>query len=89
MKLWTIVADYKGGTYIDQALASTIDAALRDVGSRAEYDFLASLLDESLETPVKLDGMKNVWCTTLLFDDELLLINVVLTAFDEMQPAVG
>ena len=81
MGLWTLIAEYKGGTYIEQAVATSLDEAVQAICSVTESKFLLSLLDEEeLKDPVKITGIENVWCITGLFENTLVLANIVLTS---------
>lgn len=83
MNFWTIIFDYKGGTYIHQVSAFTISEAMHAIGAAADSESIERLLDGKFREPVKIDGMKNVWCVSRLVDDELLLVNIVLTVRSE------
>lgn len=92
--LYTVVMDYRGGTYISQVEADDVATALRrwaaalDVweGERLGPQRKAKLirkLDEDLACdmgPVLLDGLINAWCTTVrLSRGSSLLIHIVAT----------
>lgn len=84
--LFTFLVEYKGGTYIKQVKASNVSLALNIWRTEA----LEELAELSQTSPsnfagfnsniVQLDGCVNVWCLTLSFDGELLLMNIVATA---------
>lgn len=86
-KLYTVILDYKGGTYIAQLSAASPlavlprwlsilkDADLAEWGSsRAE---LSKIIKS--ENVVPLDGCVNVWCISGSGKDGLVLINMVAT----------
>ena len=87
--IYTFVLDYNGGTYISQVKSSSPENAIikwlqrldfKELG--VQHDNWESVLEdiEFLEDrPVLLEGMKNVWCTSLSFDDTLALIHFVKT----------
>jgi hypothetical protein len=87
--LYTILAEYRGGTYVSQIEAETPAAAVQrwsetkpsgraDVppGARLEVEKHLSAGD----APIPVAGQKNVWCITGTHRNQLILINVVLTA---------
>jgi len=87
--LYTILAEYGGGTYISQVEADAPDAAIEiwtqsepsgkdDLPFEARQDLRKELTDG--EVPIPLAGQKNVWCITGLYRNRLLLINIVLTS---------
>jgi hypothetical protein len=85
--LYTIVLDYKGGTYIGQAYADSLTNALAQ--------WLSGITDEELarwqttrdelsnvvnsDRPIPLSGCTNVWCLSGSIKDSLALINVIAT----------
>lgn len=84
---FTVIVEYRGGTYIDQvhadepglALAAWLQKQVEDdlrlwhVG-RAD---LSTMLPES--TVVPLGRLQNVWCVSLLLAAHLMLVNIVRT----------
>ena len=85
--LYTIVLDYKGGTYVGQAEAASVSSALRLWISRIKDGDLRAWkikrgeLIEIAEShkPIPLDERVNVWCVSGVADDALVLINVIAT----------
>ena len=86
--LYTIVAEYKGGTYVSQVEAETPTAAVQrwsELKSQGGDDILAEARLEVKEqisagdAPVPLSGRKNVWCISGAHRDQLILVNAVLT----------
>ena len=87
MKLFTVIMDYCGGTYISQVHAEDESWVLRK--------WLEGISDEELSQwmlrrvvisssfrgsrPKPLSGLSNVWCQSATVDDHLVLINIVLT----------
>ncbi len=76
---FTLIADYKGGTYISQVRANSPEEAViiwaenLDTKSIAGFKSkskakLIEQLQQQLEgdAPVLLDGLKNAWCTSAL-----------------------
>jgi hypothetical protein len=86
-RLYTVVLDYKGGTYIGQAPGDSTTAALSHWVSRIRDEELAewgitrdelSKIARSDEA-VPLNGCLNVWCLSGSTNDGLVLINVIAT----------
>jgi len=91
LNLYTILLDYRGGTYIAQLSATSPAEALvlwteqlptqRVPGIRAATaSELAFRLQQ--EAPVELRGLVNAWCTSALIRGGHALINIVLTRAD-------
>jgi hypothetical protein len=88
-RLWTIVLDFRGGTYISQVRSRGVSTVLEEWLSMITADELtqwnlkrsalsAAIADGAL---IPLMNRFNVWCLTGTDDEgELLLINVVMTA---------
>ena len=86
-RLYTVILDYKGGTYIAQVSADSPAAALPIWLSQIKNDALAeweitrkdliSILKS--EHVVPIDGCVNVWCTSGSARGNLALINVIAT----------
>ena len=91
--LYTVVMDYRGGTYISQVDAGNVAGALEtwadtldqrsigELGPRRK----AGLTDDikvqlsSGQEPALLDGLVNVWCAAASTSGGLALINIVAT----------
>ncbi len=96
MHLYTVVVDYKGGTYLAQLRARSRAHAMREWVRRIQKDeeivrqFTLRAL-RRLETvdwkieerPVNVAGLVNVWCATALVRNELCLFTLVLTRTNE------
>jgi len=86
-RLYTIVLDYKGGTYIGQAHSDSLSGALAQWLSRIGDQELAKwkitrdkLLDIfTSDEPIPLSGCTNVWCLSASTNGGLALINVIAT----------
>jgi hypothetical protein len=85
--LYTVVLDYKGGTYIGQASGDSATAALSLWVSRISDEELAkwgitrdelSKIARSDEA-VPLNGCLNAWCLSGSTNGGLVLINVIAT----------
>jgi hypothetical protein len=85
--LYTIVLDFRGGTYIAQISRSSPMKAVIDWSNEiSEQDAQTWKLDVSqLRTFIQenrlitLDGLTNAWCMTGSIDRHLALINVIQT----------
>lgn len=86
MKLFTFIADYKGGTYISQYLGDTLGEALRLWIENVDFftekqlnSFKKNIEYGDIDPPTRLDGLNNVWCTCFIVFGTLLLLNVIET----------
>ena len=86
MALFTIIAEYHGGTYVDQVTAPSPRGAIQKLskgGSTLPEIVIAGIrqLDSEADQPISIGSTKNVWCVSTTHKRQLLLINVVKTAF--------
>jgi len=89
MNLYTLVLDFHGGTYISQFDAdSPIDAVsawcreLQDEQLLGEVsaDIAEGILVDAIEnTLVEVEGLHGAWCAAATVDDNLALLNVIIT----------
>lgn len=86
MKLFTFIADYKGGTYISQYMAKTLEEALNLWINNVDFltekqlrSFKKDLKHGDIDPPTKLDGLSNAWCTCYIVLGTLLLLNIIET----------
>ena len=97
MPFYTFIMDYRGGTYVSQINASSIEAACvswaRNLEVSAIYDFGSKSREKLIEqmeseSPVLLDGLINAWCASALICKGMALINIVQTekSSDNEQP---
>lgn len=91
MKLFTFIAEYKGGTYISQYLATSLEEAvclwIDNVAFLTEKQlksFKKHINDDDLDTPTKLEGLNNVWCNCYGVLGALLLLNIIETVKEEI-----
>lgn len=88
MSLYTFVLEVNGGTFYSQVKAETFSIAPQAwITSLDETDLgdantgikiaLESQLDE--ESPMPLDGIKNIWCLTFMFKNSLALVHFIQT----------
>jgi len=89
MDLYTLIIDYKGGTFISQCFASCKENALYNgvfnwdiseiediISGNARNMLLEDLEDEKL---IPVDGATNVWSCGLFSGEELMLLNLITT----------
>lgn len=84
--LYTMVLDYRGGTYISQVTAESPEAAVHSwVMSANEQDLaqwaltheeLSQLAEDSLIT---IENCQNVWCASDSTEGGLMLLNIIAT----------
>ncbi len=89
LNLYTVVVDYRGGTYVSQARASSvasgIDKCLRNWISNIGNDIIdATHIEEIIDSfqqdePALLEGLSNVWCSASNVLGEVMMLNVVRT----------
>ena len=86
MPLFTVLFEFKGGTYVSQIRAASLRTALYKWADRLEVSEiwgLGSSGKESLRVivrdrvPVALRGLSKVWCQSMLIRGKLGLINIV------------
>lgn len=90
MKLFTVVLDFDGGTYVSQTRARTIaelsvriaadidwDAVLGRSRRDARRRYCAALSESE---PVPVAGLVSVWCLSALFGRKVAVVHVVQTA---------
>jgi hypothetical protein len=87
-KLYTCILDFKGGTYITQVNVPAIDQALSawvETVDTTKIEGLTTSMKKQLmseiavEKPSMIEGVKNVWCTTFLLEENLALVNLIET----------
>jgi hypothetical protein len=88
MALFTVVLEFGGGTYISQFKARSPHAAavkhathlisIKDMSTPSDRRRLAGRL--SLEEPIAIQGIRNVWCCTASVGRKFALVNIVATA---------
>ena len=91
-KLFTIVLDHRGGTYMAQVRAVSPASALKVWARRLPSQCVpgigeatAAALAERLreDPPVALDGLINAWCAGSVVRGAYALINIILTRKDD------
>jgi hypothetical protein len=88
MSLFTIVLDYRGGTYIHQVRAASALTACRkwarelsvadiyNLGRTGKEDMVTQLENDKA---IPLEDAKNAWCFCVTARGKLALINVIKT----------
>jgi hypothetical protein len=88
MPIYTLVLDYKGGTYISQRKARTPKEACLKWADQLDPKPIfgmgttgKALLQKELagEEGVLIQGLKNVWCVTVLVHGKGAQINIIQT----------
>jgi hypothetical protein len=85
LAIFTMIAEYAGGTYISQVLARDVEQAITmwkrrtAMGRRFRAAFECDEGYGSRPTPVR--RMKNVWYHDALHDDKVVSLNIIKTAF--------
>ena len=87
MSLFTVILDFRGGTYIGQAEADCAQSeAVQWLANQRNTDLRSWQVDRAAaerliqtENPIPLDGLTNAWCITGSISDRLFLVNVVQT----------
>jgi hypothetical protein len=94
LSLYTIIAEYKGGTYCCQVKAADEVQAMKHWAEHCATDpelvaaFTPLGIQQELqqtdwekeERPAPLRGLENVWCASITLGRSLCLITVVRTA---------
>jgi hypothetical protein len=84
MPLFTVILEYKGGTYIRQARANTGKPAL--MKALHSFEFLTERARQKLAEKIKdddltpIEGMKGVWCACGSTTRGFALMHIVATA---------
>ncbi len=86
MKLFTFIAEYKGGTYISQYAAEALDEALHLWINNVDFltekqlkSFKREISDGDIDSAVELKDLDNIWCVCYTVLGGLLLLNIVDT----------
>lgn len=84
---YTIVCDFRNGTYISQVVGNNVDEAtqawiellVRDRPLGRSSTYLAKSVAKILvdDPPVPLNGLKDVWCVSAVCGGDLMLTNII------------
>ena len=94
LKIYTFITEWNEGTYIQQVEADNFLNAVSnwlyfstfrtDIGiSDQPGDKLLSALNESVFVP--LTGLTSIWCTSVIFEDKLLITHAIQTSIDDIE----
>jgi hypothetical protein len=97
-RLFTMICEFRGGTYISQVYATDESAAISQWCAKIAADMpipdashiVAKAFDElyDVEVPVLLDGLRNIWCASASCDGDMALLNIVMTREVPSRPEV-
>ena len=87
MKKFTFIAEYKKGTYISQYESSNLMEALVIWADNLDVQFFTNKVKtkiqekvrDSFYSPVLIEEVDNVWCSSYVIFRSLLLLNIVET----------
>lgn len=89
MKKFTVIAEYKGGTYVSQHYADTVDEAIMKWAENLDLQYFSEKEKRKIikelkywadELPaVLLDGLTNVWHQHVIVYRKSVFLNVVET----------
>lgn len=83
MRLFTIIFEYGGGTYVRQVAATSPEEAIQQSFSTISSSLQVTnkILEDAFTSKdlAPIESCKAVWSTTALLKDALLLIHVVAT----------
>lgn len=96
---FTFVLDYRGGTYVTQNVASSLQDAVANLPASLDWEGMnlqptpaemrAFLADLAAQSPVAVQGMSNVWCISPSLADTVATIHVVATAEQALHEAMA
>lgn len=90
MRLFTFIMEFRGGTYINQVEADSLEDAIllwpasltiqeiKHFGEKSREALKLKLADAD-ETPILLDGLTNCWCHAFSLPTGFALVNIVQT----------
>ncbi len=87
MKKFTFIAEYKKGTYISQYESSNLMEALVIWADNLDIQFFTEKVKAKIHekvrdnfySPVSIEKVDNVWCSSYVIFRSLLLLNIVET----------
>lgn len=89
MGLFTLVLDYRGGTYVSQANCSTFGDLASVLGKAIDWKAIPNnvtekdkqqFLNDLAEIPPSaIDGLKNVWCSSARLGKTMAILHIVET----------
>jgi hypothetical protein len=85
-KLYTMLLEYNGGTYVSQVPGNTVEVAIKKWAKAVSGHDLkswgltrAEVIRLSHDNPLPLENCSNVWCLTNSTEKSLILLNVIAT----------
>jgi hypothetical protein len=94
MALFTCIMEYEGGLYFSQVRANSVRAAcmmwarklnvgqIKGLGAKSKLLLIEEMKEESKHI-VSIDGVINVWCTSALIHNKLVLVDFIQTGQTE------
>ena len=89
MKKFTVIAEYKGGTYVSQHYADTVDEAVMKWAENLDLQYFSEKEKRKINKELKywadeipavlLDGLTNVWAQHVIVYRKSVFLNVVET----------
>ena len=89
MNLYTLVLDFHGGTYISQFDADTPQDAVaawckelcdNELLGQISHAVAEGVMVDAIENDlVEVDGLHGAWCAAASVEDQLALLNVIIT----------
>lgn len=82
-KIYTFIAEYRGGTYISQCKSSSLELAIKIWVEEKSKIFLDDIRYNKLlniyenEEPVRIKEINNVWCCYYVLNRSPVLLNIV------------
>lgn len=76
MKKFTFIAEFKNGTYISQYKADNLDVQFFTNKVKTK---IQEKVRDSFYSPVSIEEVDNVWCSSYVIFRSLLLLNIVET----------
>lgn len=80
--LFTFITDREGATFAEQFdTGDLVDAVTMWMRTSTSAPRLSSQQMERFDTPTPIDGLNNVWCFSIVDDNDMLfLAHIILTA---------
>jgi len=86
LSLYTLILEYRGGTYISQIQSESPTAAVKKWSTTiTDHNLAAWGLDRtdlvllSGDNPIPVENCMNIWCLTGSAKNHLMLLNVIAT----------
>ena len=82
-KIYTFIAEYRGGTCISQCQSDSLELAVKIWAEDKSKIFLDEIRYKKLldtyeeENPVRIKEVDNVWCCAYALNRSFLLLNII------------